>query len=352
MLFGNGTTLGLDLGATGIRGVELVSRAGRPALDRWAASDFPAEVADWRNIDAQQMAQTLRALTVERGFRSTWVAHAVSGESVAPQYFNFPQLMREDVAEAVRIEVETALPFRVEDALVSYVLFPDQKAAGGKVRTHGLAIAADGALVESRLAAIRLANFEPFCVETDSTACANAFLSTRSLAQGGTTAILNIGQRHTNLALLGGEGTLLVRDLPWAGASVTQAVADQLKVNPIEAEKVKRQDWAEGRTGPLSARRQELLEGNARDFAVRLRDTIEYWVSERLVPALGRVYITGGGSQVHGLPEFLAAVLAVPVERWSPLEDIGAASEELKPWTYRMTVAFGLALRKFERERR
>ena len=56
-----------------------------------------------------------------------------------------------------------------------------------------------------------------------------------------------------------------------------------------------------------------------------MRDTIEYWVSEQLAGSLGRVFITGGGSQVRGLPEYLADALAVPVERWSPLLDVEPA---------------------------
>ena len=81
-------------------------------------------------------------------------------------------------------------------------------------------------------------------------------------------------------------------------------------------------------------------------------------MSEQLASSLEHVFITGGGSQVRGLPEFLADALAVPVERWSPVLDSESRtanaesgdreSETRTPeWTYRMSVAFGLALRRF-----
>ena len=355
MAWGSTTTLGLDLGATGARCVELVWENERPKLQQWAAADFPAEVTDWRMTNWEDVSDVIRGLVEQRKLRARWVAHSVSGEAVAPQYFNFPQIMPEDVAEAVRIEVETALPFRVEEALVSYILFPDQRATQGKVRTHGLAIAADGDLVESRLGAIRRANLEPFCVETDATACANAFLITRKLSDAGTTAILNIGHRYSNLALLGGEGTLLVRDVPWAGSQLTQAIAALLSVTVPEAEDMKRRHWEQGpaAAGTLGDRVPEVLQSASKEFVGRLRDTIDYWVGERLVPGLGHMFITGGGSQVRGLPEFLSASLSVPVERWSPLLDITEdKTGELKPWAYRLSVAFGLALRKFERKKK
>lgn len=350
--FGNSTTMGLDLGATGFRAVELSWQGGRPTVERWAAAEFPAEVADWRTADTGELSKAIRAAVTARGLRGHWVAHSVSGEGVVPQYFNFPQLMPEDVAEAVRIEVETALPFRADKAQIAYVLFPELRMAQGKVRTHGLAIAADGAMVEGRLRAIRDARLEPFAVETDATACINALLATRPLAAEGTTALLNIGHRCSNLALLGGENTLLVRDVPWAGAHLSQSLADVFSVTLPEAESLKQKQWEDGPGSELGRRMPEVLRENASEFAGRLRDTIEYWKGERLVPGLAHLFLTGGGSQVHGLPEFLAEVLNVPVERWSPLSDsLRAPESECRPWTYRLSVAFGLALRRFEREK-
>src|SRR5208283_3608453 len=121
MIFGNATTLGLDLGATGVRAAEVAWREGRPTLVRWAAADFPAEVTDWHAIDRPAMVATIRQILSQAHMSGIkWAAHSISGESVALQYFNFPKLMAEDVAEAVRIEAETALPFRGDGALISY----------------------------------------------------------------------------------------------------------------------------------------------------------------------------------------------------------------------------------------
>src|SRR5208283_375679 len=102
MIFGNATTLGLDLGVTGVRAAEVAWQGGRPTLVRWAAADFPAEVTDWRTIDRPATIRQVLAQARMGGIK--WAAHSISGESVALQYFNFPKLMPEDVAEAVRIE--------------------------------------------------------------------------------------------------------------------------------------------------------------------------------------------------------------------------------------------------------
>ena len=364
MILGNATTLGLDLGATGARAAEVAWHGGRPILVRWAAADYPAEVTDWRGIDRPAVVAMLRQmLSQARMDKIKWAAHSISGESVALQYFNFPKLMSEDVAEAVRIEAETALPFRAEGALISYVLYPDQRSATGKARSHGLAIAADGQFAKTRMDILREARLEPFCVETDATATCNAFLATHGLknAGAGTTALVNIGYQRSNLAVLNSKGTLLIRDVPWGGIHFTKALGELLRIPAEEAEKAKREDWDADDAAvkpPAQSRVQEAIPSGAKELVGRLHDTIEYWVSEQLAESLEHVFITGGGSQIRGLPEFLADALAVPVERWSPVLDSQSraaiagsgdrnAKPELQKWSYRMSVAFGLALRRF-----
>jgi type IV pilus assembly protein PilM len=364
MIFGNATTLGLDLGATGVRAAEVAWQGGRPILVRWAAEDFPAEVTDWRDTDRPAMVAAIRqTLSHARMDKIKWAAHSISGDSVVLQYFNFPKLMSEDIAEAVRIEAETVLPFPAQAALISYVLYPEQRAASGKARSHGLAIAADGQFVNARMDILREARLEPFCIETDATACCNAFLATRGLknAGAGATALVNIGHRRSNLAVFNSTGTLLIRDVPWGGADFTKALSELMGVPLEKAETAKRTDWnagdAAGNPQPES-RVQETVRFGSKELVGRLHDTIEYWMSEQLAVSLERVFITGGGSQVHGLPEHLADSLAVPVERWSPLLDSESRTpnaesglrdpkSEIHKWTYRMGVAFGLALRRF-----
>jgi type IV pilus assembly protein PilM len=387
MLFGNTASVGIDLGTTGVRAAEVSWKGDKPALERWAAYDFESPITDWSAVDAAAVGREIRAVLDERGVRGTWAVHSISGEGVAPQYFNFPKLLPEDVADAVRIEVEAGLPFRVEDALISYVLFPDQRlhtpppgaepelsggdylygaetqpleagaetavAEGPKSRTHGLAIAADNRFVEARLAVLREAGLTAFCVETDSTACANAFLATGDLTEiDGTTAVLNIGERRSNLTLLH-DGTVLVRDIPCGGAHVTQAICETLHVSPQEALQQKHTHWEKGPAGAkdLTARMDDILQTSMRDLIDRLRDSVQFWVGERLVPPIGRMLLCGGGSQIRDLPTMLSDLLSVPVERWAPIQQ--AASEEdteRLAWDGRLTVAFGLALRQFPRK--
>ena len=104
---------------------------------------------------------------------------------------------------------------------------------------------------------LREARLEPFCIETDATACCNAFLATHGLknAGAGTTALVNIGHQRSNLAVLNSEGTLLIRDVPWGGVHFTKALGELMSAPVEEAETAKRADWeADASAGKPPAR--------------------------------------------------------------------------------------------------
>ena len=324
---------------------------GLPVIERWAASDCNTEIREESEADAVEVGHRIRRLFHEYGFHGKLVAHSVCGKSVVPQYFNFPQLLPADVADAVRIEVESALPFAAQSTLVDHLLFPEQQLEGEKSRTHGVAIAADNEHLQCRLQAIKYARLETFCVEADATACANAFAATHNLPElSGTTAILNIGHEYSNLSLLAGENRLLMRDITWGGQQFTSRIAEHLGISKDEAKAMKERHWTEGpaKAATLDQCLPDLLDSSTQELVTRMRDTIHYWIGERLVPRMERMFVTGGGSQVRGMPEFLSEMFSVPVEHWSPITNTGEESSRIHAqWDYRLTVAFGLALRKF-----
>ena len=366
MIFGNATTLGLDLGATGVRAAEVAWHGGRPILVRWAAADFPAEVTDWRGIDRPAVVALLREmLSQSRMDKIKWAAHSISGESVALQYFNFPKLMSEDVAEAVRIEAETALPFRAEGALISYVLYPDQRSATGKARSHGLAIAADGQFAKTRMDILREARLEPFCVETDATATCNAFLATHGLknAGAGTTALVNIGHQRSNLAVLNSKGTLLIRDVPWGGIHFTKALSELCSAPVEEAESGKARGLGRGRCRRKASAREARVQE-----AIRFRRQGVRRPPARHHRILGeraaRRAASNTSSSPAAVPRSAACRNFSPTRSPCPSSDgrrcwmpragprlptpaTAIRNPNSSQWSYRMSVAFGLALRRF-----
>ena len=69
--------------------------------------------------------------------------------------------------------------------------------------------------------------------------------------------------------------------------------------------------------------------------------------------AVQRILISGGGSKLKGLPEFLAQRFEIPVERLDPFRRIGVDARRFDPDYMRevvpeMAVAVGLALRGVE----
>ncbi len=127
-------------------------------------------------------------------------------------------------------------------------------------------------------------------------------------------------------------------------AAVYRAIAERLSVSEAEATRLKELHWRKDPAAKaLDECLEDVLQGSAKDLMMRLRDTMRYWVGERLVPAVEHVFLTGGGSQVRGLAELLSNTLAVGVEHVAPVKT--ESSDIL--WDHRLSVAFGLSLRRF-----
>ncbi|GAH85187.1 unnamed protein product, partial [marine sediment metagenome] len=77
MELGNLTTVGLDLGSTGFRAVELAWQGGAPRVVGWAALDFPKEIEDWSKANAAQTGGEIAAQLKTRGIRGKLAAHSL-----------------------------------------------------------------------------------------------------------------------------------------------------------------------------------------------------------------------------------------------------------------------------------
>ncbi|MBP9912617.1 MAG: pilus assembly protein PilM, partial [Opitutaceae bacterium] len=139
------------------------------------------------------------------------------------------------------------------------------------------------------------------------------------------TVVIDIGARSTHL-LFAGAGRFMVRTLTLAGNTITQVVADSLKLSFIEAEALKRQVMggyaalAEGDAGGAAV--AEAAELFCQRLQVEVaRSLLGYG---RQVPGFlpVKVLLTGGGAGVPELSMTLAEKMKLPVKPYDALRGV------------------------------
>jgi len=151
-------SLGLEIGPTGVRWVELEEERGRSAV----RSSGTAEAA---GVGALAAGETLRALAAERRWRGREVVVSLPRSAVTLRWLFLPAAAREETAGMVELEAAQSLPFAMEDAAWDFVSF-----SAPESRQEVLVVAARRPLVQELRRQIEAAGLRVGAVTVDALA--------------------------------------------------------------------------------------------------------------------------------------------------------------------------------------
>ena len=150
---------------------------------------------------------------------------------------------------------------------------------------------------------------------------------------------VNIGHSQTEVAIGLKKGLLFARSLPVGGKLFTEAVTQATGLPPVQAEVRKHADCGLRETDACF----ENLRGAADRWISQFNACMGVYRSQfqdrKFTPT--RLVITGGGAQLKGLKEDLAAKLATPVILSNELPSV---PESYRPYIGTYDLAFGLAV--------
>lgn len=163
------------------------------------------------------------------------------------------------------------------------------------------------------------------------------------------TLILDIGNRSSAIMIAEKGQLRYVGQSDFAGATLTQAVASSLNINPLRAEELKREKGIIG-TGPdyeLSTIMLPFL-----DAIISEVKRVEFNYQTQLPAAAKaeRILLSGGGANLLGIEKYVSQELGRPAVKVSPLTGFEYPSileplvNELNPT---LSVALGVVLREF-----
>ncbi len=214
---------------------------------------------------------------------------------------------RTTINRALPAEVESNVPYDLEEMVLASRLIPHDKASQDKTGSRTLAVIAPKAEVRERLALLAGAGAEPKVMGMDAEALA-------SYADRGVQAIIDVGHERIVMALCQEGQLIAARLIPMGGAALTEAIALALKLTGAEAEALKHELVLPGTEGAghpdhaaavlalLPALDEQLAEVRARLVAFE-----DEWVV-----GVDELLLAGGGSQLHGLAGRLSSLTGLP----------------------------------------
>ncbi len=311
--------IGLDIGSSGLRAAELSFRRGQVTLERLGqAAVPPGAVRDGEVVDGPAVTAALKQLWKAERFSTRRVHLGVANPKVIVREVEIPDLPRAEMAAALPFQVQDVLPIPVETAILDFhPLERTTSAAGPRVR--GMLVAASREMVTANVAAVEAAGLVVQSVDLTPFALLRS-VGSRFGEETGVEAIVDIGARITNIVVHTAGVPRFVRIMLRGGQDVTDALSEHLGMDVAEADALKHASSVEPGGTDLAAR---ALAAGAQQLIDEVRGSLDYYASSHPSGAVERIVLSGGGAQLGGLAEELAAATRLPVVAGEPVGRVG-----------------------------
>lgn len=340
------TVIGLDIGTTGARAVEVQTGRGGPVVLRYAEAPLPlGAIQDGEVTEPEGVVAALRSMWAQAKFSHKDVVIGVGNQRVMVRSLELPWMSMPQLRSSLPFQVQDTLPVPVEDALLDFYPTSEAQTQTGRA-LQGLLVAATRDTVQANVAAVESAGLRPTVVDLNAFALTRAHMVKGYDAQ--TVALVDIGARITNVVIARRGVPQLVRTLASGGQHATDAVASEGRLSVLEAEGIKRQvgigfavpDALKGAAEVVSHVTQQLIEA--------IRNTIVYYASTHPGAHVELIVLTGGASHLNGLGQYLSSASRLPVTMGTVLGTAtvgkGARLESFPAAEATFALPYGLAL--------
>ena len=342
----NNSMVGVDIGSSSVKAVELQGKSGSFQLMSLGYESLePDSIVDGQIMELNSVANAIATIFNEHKIKTTKVAAGVNGHSVIVKNIVLPQMTPDELEESFSWHAEEHIPFDISDVNLDYHVMDKSADA-----IHVLMAACKRDKVANLKQTIQLAGKQPAVIDVDAFALQNCYELNYDPQPREIVALLNIGASTTNINVLSGVRSVFTRDATFGGNQYTSLLQKELGLTFEQAEQVKR-----GMPIPEGIEQREIepiLDTVSDILALEIQKTMDFYRAtvEDGESAVGKILISGGGSKLKGLVEFLSKRFDMPVELFDPFRKIKVDSRGFDPEYMReivpeMAIAVGLALR-------
>ena len=304
--------LGLDIGSSSIKAVEVDSAFGRYEIREYYEKPVHS---------GQRPVEAAALLLESLGKKPDRIVVALPGGSVTQRNLTVPTRDKKAIKAAVTFELEDDLPFDLEHAAYDSSTL-GQSSEGSRIH---IAVTLQKHVKEF-IAQLQSVGIDPDLITTECWAF-RTYLN-RIVApanQDAPVMLVNIGA-NTTTVFAQHEGTPLFEQiLPWGGNDLTFAIAHEYGMTPGDAERDKCErgllvPGSEADQGERIECKGEIITVLNKLLLDMRQSILRCKNSARRLPR--QIYLSGGGSLVPGLTELLAPELHIPVQSLQSLSAV------------------------------
>lgn len=334
--------LGVDIGDSSLKMVELKKKGKKIYLSNYAFSENISDIKFTKIDDTAYLAKAINKVCQESKIKAKRVTASLPTFAVFSSIINLNNVDKKNMAEAVADEARKVIPLPLEEMKIDFKMMPAVPGAD-RANSRVFLTGSPKKLVRKYIDIFKQANLELLNLETETFSLVRSLLG----SDKSTVMIVEIGANSTDISIIKESIPVLNRSLEICGNTITSDLAKAMGLDFAQAEQFKI-DLSVSEKGS-----GELLPIIAKTIAPIISE-IEYMLDFFNMSNSGKVekiVLSGGGSMITGLTEYLSDKLNLQVIVGDPFNRI-VYSDELRPVINevgpKLAVAVGLALRDIE----
>jgi len=195
---------------------------------------------------------------------------------------------------------------------------------------------------------LRDVNLVPLLVDVDGFALENIWSTVESTTEN--VALVDIGAEKMNINIIVNGISVLARDIGVGSSQLTHQIARTFDIDEEEAEKIK---IGVIPAGERQEELQELVTQTCTNWVFEIQKAVDLYRSKNADKPLTRIVLSGGGSKVNGLAEFISKEVGIEVTPFNPFAGMKVNEKKIDrdyidAIAPQMTIAAGLAIRPSE----
>lgn len=339
--------IGLDIGSSSIKLVELTEGKNGYRLQNLAISPLPPEaIVDGALMDSVTIVDTIKEMISTTKTKTKNVVTSLSGHSVIVKKITLPFMTEAELEESIQWEAERYIPFDINDVNIDFQIF----GAGSENPDlmDVILVAAKKDIINDYVSVLVEAGLNPVIIDIDAFALENMIAINYEIEKDEIIAIANVGANVTNINIIKNNISAFTRDIFKGGNLITEELQRQLHIDYDEAEKIKIGSKIDVSSQPIV---QKVLKTASEALAIEIGNTLEFYQSTTTYEKISKLYLSGGGAKVKDFDIILQQQTGIPVEIINPFKKIEYSEknfdiEYLREIGPVMAVGVGLASRK------
>jgi len=336
--------LGIDLGSTSIKLVELYKKHGIPTLSTYGYAEKPAQenirLTGESKDQIDQIVTLLKRLYRKSGAESLEAVTGLPNFSVFNSTIIVPAMKRKDLEPAIKWEAKKFIPLPIDEVIMDWKIIETVKVDGiPKYRILLTVVARD--LAKKYIQVFKQAELELLAMETEAFALARALIG----RDPSPVMIVDASAVSTDIIVVEKGIPILNRSIDVGGVTLTQAIANSLGVDFKRADQFKRDIGMSG-----SSKVPKLIETMIKPVIDEINYSLNLYQSQ-VKKRVEKIILSGGSAYLPSFDKYLSKTINLKVvigDPWARIAypvDLKPALQEVAP---RFSVAIGLALRELE----